>query len=53
MNHINTLQYADAPDYRKITLWLLEIYNNYEMIQRINTGNNMTWELSKRKVPIR
>ena len=53
MNHINTLQYADAPDYRKITLWLLEIYNNYEMVQRINGGNNMTWELAKRKVPIR
>ena len=41
------------PDYRQIICWLLEIYNNYDMVQRISSGQNVTWELVKKKVPIR
>ena len=49
MMHISQLQYADMPDYRQVIHWLLEIYNNYDMVQRVSSAQNITWELVKKK----
>ena len=42
------------PDYRQIISWLLEIYNNYDMVTRVTSNNqSAAWELVKKKQPIR
>ena len=41
LNHINSLQYVDEPDYYKIIKLLLKIYNNYDMVRRPNTADQL------------
>lgn len=53
LNHIQSLHYADMPNYELVVNYLLQIYNNYDMIQKLvpSSNNNFVWELKKRPFP--
>jgi hypothetical protein len=51
-HHIDKLNYEDVPDYNFIYKQLLQIYNNYEMIQAANTAApSIKWQSVKRSTP--
>ena len=39
------------PNYELVINLLLQIYNNYDMIQKLSTNNTFAWELKKRPFP--
>ena len=51
LNHIQSLHYADMPNYELVINHLLQIYNNYEMIQKLSPNNAYVWELKKKPFP--
>jgi hypothetical protein len=52
MQHIQSLNYSDTPDYHEFIRELLSIYNNYEMVNVPGSSTQPNWQLVCRRQPL-
>ncbi len=52
MQSIEKLHYSEMPNYQDVIYKLLQVYNNYEMVQKGPPGGSLGWELKKRQFPV-